>query len=290
MLAGSVVSARATTVGDIVGRVSLWKYRNLIVNCLSTRTGDNRTLGRPQHDLCARRIHGIMRDYGLNTSYDPFVYRRWRRYEYCWNIVGVKPGVTRPQEIYVIGAHYDSFNSPGADDNASGVAGMLEAARALAPYKFRSTIVFVAFDKEEMAHAGSRHFVATHYPPSIRGMVALDMLSWNAPGLWNYSACYCRRPLSDLTRYALEGAVRSYGDGLRFNYYGRQDQGDHEPFETAGIPACCFAEIGDFTNPFRHKRGDASDAPGYLDYAYAVKLVRSIVGWAATSAQLVHSP
>lgn len=66
------------------------------------------------------------------------------------NIVAEKPGATRPEEILLVGAHYDSvLGSPGANDNASGVAALLELARLLADQRLPRTLRFVAFVNEE---------------------------------------------------------------------------------------------------------------------------------------------
>ena len=70
--------------------------------------------------------------------------------ETCSNIEVELPGRERPDEIIVIGAHYDSvFNCPGANDNASGVAALLALARAFADDRGARTLRFVAFVNEE---------------------------------------------------------------------------------------------------------------------------------------------
>lgn len=81
------------------------------------------------------------------------------------NILAVKWGTTKPDEFVICGAHYDSWNSdgsdpdtirsPGADDNASGVAGILETARLLSPYKFERSIIFANWNAEEIGLVGS---------------------------------------------------------------------------------------------------------------------------------------
>jgi hypothetical protein len=81
------------------------------------------------------------------------------------NILAVKWGTTKPEEYVICGAHYDSWNadgydpdtirSPGADDNASGVAGILETARLLSPYTFDRTLIFANWCAEEVGLVGS---------------------------------------------------------------------------------------------------------------------------------------
>ncbi|QGG48003.1 M28 family peptidase [Heliorestis convoluta] len=66
------------------------------------------------------------------------------------NIIAIKPGIATPDEVVIVGAHYDSCgDSPGADDNASGIAGMLELARLLKNVPLQKTVKFIAFTNEE---------------------------------------------------------------------------------------------------------------------------------------------
>ena len=108
-------------------------------------------------------------------------------------------GTSRPEEIIVIGAHYDSVSgSPGANDNASGVAALLELSRALAqarPMKLARTIRFVAFVNEESPFFGRGEMGSMVYAKAarargddIRLMVSLEMLGYysNAPDSQRY--------------------------------------------------------------------------------------------------------
>jgi hypothetical protein len=96
------------------------------------------------------------------------------------NVVADWPGTARPQEIYIVCAHYDTTGKgefPGGDDNASGTAGMLEAARVLTQYRFQSTLRFIAFNAEEEWMKGSAEYVKALPPDAnIVGVVNLDMI------------------------------------------------------------------------------------------------------------------
>ena len=77
------------------------------------------------------------------------------------NVIGVLDGTSAPAEQVVISAHYDSVaNCPGADDNGSGVAGVLEAARVLSTSQHKRTLVVACWDEEEKGLIGSSAFVA----------------------------------------------------------------------------------------------------------------------------------
>jgi Zn-dependent M28 family amino/carboxypeptidase len=95
------------------------------------------------------------------------------------------PGSTRPQEIVVIGAHYDTaFGAPGADDNATGVAALLEIVRSLQGKHPARTIRFVVFDNEETPTGGSWQTAGSYAyakrcherGENITAMLSLEML------------------------------------------------------------------------------------------------------------------
>jgi hypothetical protein len=128
-------------------------------------------------------IHEQFVSYGLADVTD-FDYNDWSD-----NVVAVQPGLITPERIFVIGGHYDSFSrtppdEPGADDNASGTAGVLEIARVLSRLRFESTIIYIAFSGEEEGLVGSGEWAvwAAGEGLDLRAMVNLDMLGYVAPG------------------------------------------------------------------------------------------------------------
>ncbi len=102
------------------------------------------------------------------------------------NIEVVKAGTERPDEIVVVGAHYDSVaGSPGANDNATGVAGMLELARMLRSQQLSRSIRFVAFVNEEPPYTytnamGSRRYAerAADKGERITAMLSLETIGY----------------------------------------------------------------------------------------------------------------
>jgi hypothetical protein len=169
-------SAGAATVGEIVNQVSLESYTDYLQNELFTHDGAERCFGS-QHDLARERITELFESFGLETYLYPFAYQDTT----CYNVVSVHRGVSCPDEIYVLGAHYDTVEgTPGAWDNASGVAGVLESARVLSQHAFEGTIVFIAFDREEPGLFGSAAYVNDHMLDRIHGMINLDSIAWQA--------------------------------------------------------------------------------------------------------------
>lgn len=104
------------------------------------------------------------------------------------NVIATKTGSTYPDKYVVIGAHYDSYTwsveAPGADDNASGTAGVIEAARVLADYPTECTIIFCAFSGEEFGLYGSTAYAerCQQQEMNILGYFNLDMIGYRNPG------------------------------------------------------------------------------------------------------------
>lgn len=151
------------------------------------------------------------------------------------NIIGIKRGTRTPNEIVVVGGHADSVkNGPGANDNASGTAATLEAARILAETPTARTIHFIAFGAEEIGLIGSRFYVQ-HRTGTVVGMVNMDMVGrglgffvGNARG---------EGPLVDLAERIAQRLK------LRVSRV-REDRSDHFSFEQAGI-SVVFLTTGD---------------------------------------------
>ena len=112
------------------------------------------------------------------------------------NVLAVQIGKTKPDEIIICGAHYDSWviaeepydvdtlRSPGADDNATGVAGILETARILKNFEFERTIIYANWNAEEIGLIGSEEYAKQCRKDSL-DIVAyfnLDMTGYVNPG------------------------------------------------------------------------------------------------------------
>jgi len=139
------------------------------------------------HDSCQAAADWIKREFesfGIDTVY----FHHFSDF-FKDNVVAVKPGKTTPEEIIIIGGHYDSVSNnpdlaPGADDNASGTACVLECARVMAAQEFDRTVMFIAFGAEEQGLMGSEQYAAA---AAVRGdnivaMINVDMIGYLAPG------------------------------------------------------------------------------------------------------------
>jgi hypothetical protein len=96
-------------------------------------------------------------------------------------VVATLKGTVNPDLVYVVSSHYDSdVDSPGADDDSSGTAALLETARILARHPQPATIVFASFTGEESGTLGSREFVRRALAGNVRiaGALNNDMIGW----------------------------------------------------------------------------------------------------------------
>jgi len=197
------------------------------------------------------------------------------------NILATKPGFPASDSLVILGAHYDSINdwlseedpnapAPGANDNATGVAGVLEIARLLEPYSFEKTIVFACFAGEEVGFGGSSDYVSKLYfqGTPVRLSLVFDELGYQrihtqfpvvVDGIIDY--------LDDALRTAQLGLLysRKLDPYIAFGYYGS----DHRILELVG-PALLIIEELRFP-PGVHTEFDLIDS---LSMEYATEILK----------------
>lgn len=211
-----------------------------------------------------------------------------------FNVVGTVRGSVSPDEYIVVSAHFDhigvrtpavaggdSINN-GADDNASGTAGLMTLAKLFAGTKPRHTLIFVAFDGEESGSIGANAWLAT--PPvgleKILVDVNMDMVGRNvnnqlfAAGPNKYPQLL---PLAEETVACTKGITLTIGHDGTGSYTGREDwtrQSDQSAFHAKKIP---FIYFGEEDHPDYHKVGDSPDRlmPGF--YAASVRAVAEFI-------------
>jgi hypothetical protein len=219
------------------------------------------------------------------------------------NVVGLPP-TTNGAPITFIAAHYDSApDCPGADDNASGLAIMLECARGLASVEPTPRIGFIAFNAEEVGLLGSRDFVTNGLPTlpcAARSAHVLEMVGFRGP-----SSQSQRLPLPFMparlkvpnfialvangrSNAVLENAISSSASPW-LPVFGAKTWGplhrllpdltrsDHFPFWNAGMAAVLWTDTANFRNPNYHR---ATDTPDTLDYSFMLgvgELLREVV-------------
>jgi len=276
----------ATPAWSVADQISEETYTRFHQDDLYTHAGDNRGIGGAEHDLARDNIFSHFQELGLETSLHAFTYQNSTYY----NVVGVKPGVTRPDEIFVLGAHYDSVYNAGADDNGSGTAAVMEAARVLAEYEFDCTVTFIAFDREEQGMKGSYAYVADHAADNILGVVNLDMIAYNPAGANHDKVLLYEYRDGGHIKQDLIVAINLYGGGLTaVDAVENMGRSDHQPFELRGFDAALVIEHEVWSNPHYHQLTDAVETPNYIDYTYATSITSAATGYLAGAAGLTDA-
>lgn len=207
------------------------------------------------------------------------------------NIVCRLPGYIAPERRVLLCAHYDSQSStplvcaPGADDNASGTAAVLESARALAGERAEKTIEFVFFDGEEMGLLGSRHY-AEHLDEGAvyEAVVNVDMIGWDEGGDFSVEIAGRKGFEPDSLLYESFGdAAAAIGSPLQPHLLVNETPiSDHIPFYDLGIPSVLVIEGKRAEmNPHYHSCTDVAE---YVDPAYAAHCTRAVLVTVATLA------
>ncbi len=211
------------------------------------------------------------------------------------NIIFSSEGRTLPDEKIVVCAHYDSRNwqdpycAPGADDNASGCAGVLEIARIFADASFDRSIEYILFDGEETGLIGSRHYVAVRDTGlTIGGVINLDMIGRDYGGGVTVQVAGRADPLvSALAALIIDMSAFLQLD-LDCEYlYNYSPTSDHKPFwDIAGVPAILLIEDEYYNNPHYHACSDVADN---IDFDYMTDIVKGTAGSAAQLAGLISA-
>lgn len=238
------------------------------------------------------------------------------------NVVATLPGrqAESRDRVYVVSGHYDSRSTgvndtdtfaPGANDDASGTAAVLELARVLSRYEFDATLVFLAVAAEEQGLQGSRHWaeMAKAQNRDIAGMITNDIIGSSTSDAGVVARTTVRLfadgvpplktlpddvlsqlrtggendfPTRQLAR-AIKSATEVYVPKMTVRVVYRRDRylrgGDHSPFLDLGYPAVRFTEPAE---NYAHQHQDVrtedgvayGDLPEYVDFGYVADVTR----------------
>lgn len=213
------------------------------------------------------------------------------------NIIGKYHGKSETPDVYIIDGHYDSVStSPGADDNATAVAGVLEAVRVLSNYNFEHTIKFIGFDLEELNLTGSMAYVnnSTSTQEPIKGVINMEMIGYydNTPYSQNFPTIFQNAfPDANVLLEAdsfrgnfivnagatgftalqdsFYSAAQNYVPELKVinliatNFVDLPNQAllrsDHAPFWFGGLSAIMLTDGAEFRNPNYHTVNDVKE-------------------------------
>jgi hypothetical protein len=279
LLAAGAASAGPIPVAEILAELSASDYQGYVEDLVGFDTRWYATDGNAQ---ATEYLRDTLSGFGLDTREHLFDYGGMT----LANVEATLPGLVRPDDIFILGAHFDSIASrtpgnpsasdaPGADDNASGTAGMLEIASVLSRYQFEATIRFVGFNAEEQGMRGSAAYAADARAMGERilGMVNLDMIA-RTDGTDEDIEVIGNAGLVDLLLANIAAFTRLPASG----HIEKPQWSDHQWFaadEYPGSESVMLIEDEAWeiwsTNPDYHKITDTTDK---LDYAFALAVSR----------------
>jgi Zn-dependent M28 family amino/carboxypeptidase len=274
-------------------------YLRLAVAKLSREIGVRTYQDIDRLDKTVQYISGEFATFGYQVGHQPFKFAG-NTYQ---NVIAELKGRTSPEKVLIIGAHYDTVRTtPGADDNASGVAGLLRLAKLLANRPQDKTVRFVAFALEEPPTYRTKNMGSYHYAASLKkndeqveGMVCLEMIGYfsDHPGSQHYPIPFMKLRFPKIGNYiAMVGNRRSKSFTDRIAAAFRKavdlplvtlnapafvvgiDFSDHWSFGKFGYPAFMVTDTAFYRNPNYHS---PADLPDTLDYNRMAKVVEGLV-------------
>lgn len=278
----------------------------------------DRTLDSPGHkvvmEYCAQRLAGM----GFRVELDS--------YGTGTNVIARMEGTDNSGEAVIISAHYDSRNKgcPGADDNASGVAGVLETARVLAKARYHRTLIVALWDEEEKGLKsrrgliGSRSYAGRSRRQGSKIVLAVvyEMIGYRSsepftqhfPARWNgyfpseMKKVAANKHRGDFICLTVKDEDRAYSDifteyadsiglpnlTLKINRKLINNhsfrRSDHAAFWENGYPALLISDTCNYRNFNYHCHFGRSDSTSRIDTGFACDTIRAAV---ATVAQVL---
>ncbi len=260
-------------------------------------------------------IQAHFEENGLETYLQSFPYLGYT----ADNIIGRTAGTESEETVYILGAHFDTWvSAPGADDNASGVAGMLEAVRILSDYGFKKSIRFIGFDLEEQELNGSLKYVQNgiQQGESVLGMIDFEMIGYytevpntqTMPAGFNllFPQAYAQLTADEFRGNFITNVGGGISSGLAAAYEQAAQQyvpalkvltlqpsilipdlarSDHASFWSKNIPAIMLTDGANFRNPHYHTEGDTL---GTLNLTFMYKTIQAAIATLAELAEIQH--
>ena len=274
-------------------------YLRLAVTKLSREIGVRTYQDFDRLEKTVQYISGEFAAFGYPVSRQSFKFAG-NTYQ---NVIAELKGRRFPEKVLVVGAHYDTVRTTsGADDNASGVAGLLGLAKLLAGKPLDRTVRFVAFALEEPPAYRTKNMGSYHYAASLKkgreqvtGMVCLEMIGFfsDRPGSQHYPIPFMNLKFPKTGNYiAMVGNRKSKPFTMKIAVSFRKatdlplitlnapaivvgiDFSDHWSFGKFGYPAFMVTDTAFYRNPNYHS---PSDLPDTLDYNRMAKVVEGLM-------------
>ena len=252
------------TVSEIVAAVSEDSLISVTTNYQSYLTRYSNTDG---YDTACDWSNDRFLSYGLDSEIRHFSMLGYD----CQNVIATQTGTVNPNQYWIICGHLDStspqsqYDAPGADDNGSGSAAVMEAARIMSQYEFEYTVRYCLWGGEEQGLYGSAHYAdsVSAAGDEILGVVNLDMIFYGpAP---NDIAELHYNTASQGLGIAFDAISDTYVPALEKSVAGSPvSASDHASFWAVGYPAMLSIEKEVWNNPYYHQTTDVM--ANYLEY------------------------
>jgi Zn-dependent M28 family amino/carboxypeptidase len=270
-------------------------YLRLAVTKLSREIGIRSYQDHDKLEQAVRYLSTELSSFGYQIATESFTFAD---HTYL-NVIAELTGTASPGQVLVVGAHYDTVRTtPGADDNASGVAGLLGLAHLFANNPLGKTVRFVAFPLEEPPTYRTKNMGSYHYAAGLKkarekveGMVCLEMIGFfsDRPGSQHYPIPFMNLKFPKSGNYiAMVGNLKSkqFTEGMSASFRKATDLplvtlnapafvvgidfSDHWSFGKFGYPAFMVTDTAFYRNPNYHS---PSDLPDTLDYNRMAQVV-----------------
>lgn len=211
------------------------------------------------------------------------------------NVIATLTGTKFPDEYVVLGAHYDSYAGgdfePGADDNATGTAGILEAARILSQYQFDRSIIFATWSGEEYGLYGSEAWAseAAADGMNILGYFNIDMAGYLEPGDEIHTDIIGPASANELKQFYRDVCAIYLPDFQIFNGALSGGDSDHTSFNNAGYQGIFPFEDSQNYSPYIHTSGDII-GPSVNNFEQHTTFVKATIASVASMADELQAP
>jgi hypothetical protein len=243
---------------------------------------DSKHITQPGNKLAGEYLFETYTSFGYSPEYQWFAGRNALGGQTA-NVLATLKGTVNPELVYVVSSHYDSVAAgPGADDDSSGTAALLEAARIMAKHPQPATIIFASFTGEEAGLLGSREFVRQAVASGMQLVGALnnDMIGWANDHRLDNTIRYSNAGIRDIQH----GAAMHFTDLITYDalYYKSTDAAAY--YEAYGDIVGGIGSYPVLGNPHYHQPHDLLET---INHQLVTEVAKTT---AATLMMLASSP
>ncbi len=241
---------------------------------------DSKHITQPGNWQATEWLLAKYRSFGLDAHLQRFTTNVGRDIDVA-NVVAVVKGTVDPDLVYVVGAHFDSrAEGPGADDNTSGTAMILEAARVIARHPLPATVMFVSFTGEEAGLRGAREF-GRRMKDSIHVVGALnnDMMGWSNDYRMDNTIRYSNAGLRDVQH----AAAVQFSRLITYDAYYYKSTDAHALYDAWGDIVGGIGSYPILGNPHYHQPHDVLETINHQQLAETSKTTIATIMLMASS-------